>query len=335
MQDEASSETTLTVVHGVADFAPDHVRARMAAPAARAVDHDDEAYEEVGLTDEFVQDFGRGRMAEEAPPDAFNAFEDHDYQLEQRAIARGPHRPQSQPHGHRGRTRQARPSSQRRSGSRRGSAARSSSDDPDDGESDPPGSSGASPAGSGIRSSYRPAVTYKRCNERWCDLLPAERLQAFLELPEADREEADRNFSNRLDAVRWAELNALREDAGLDPLPAAPRPIRRTYRPPALGEDFDDEALDRISPPEYIEALTGEVVPPHGGTVCCPFPDHDDRTPSARVYAEPERGFYCWGCGRGGTAVDLAATITGITPRGSGYREIRRWLAERLLQGGA
>jgi hypothetical protein len=35
----------------------------------------------------------------------------------------------------------------------------------------------------------------------------------------------------------------------------------------------------------------------------CPLPDHEDRTPSFYLY--PPRRYYCFGCGRGGDAVDL------------------------------
>lgn len=36
----------------------------------------------------------------------------------------------------------------------------------------------------------------------------------------------------------------------------------------------------------------------------CPLPDHDDKTPSFVVYADQGR-WWCFGCGRGGDAVDL------------------------------
>jgi hypothetical protein len=36
---------------------------------------------------------------------------------------------------------------------------------------------------------------------------------------------------------------------------------------------------------------------------------HDDRTASLHVYPEPERGWFCFGCRRGGSIYDLAAGI--------------------------
>ena len=91
-----------------------------------------------------------------------------------------------------------------------------------------------------------------------------------------------------------------------------------------------DDILDSIPPAEYVEALTGESVPAHG-SIQCPLPGHDDRSPSFKVYREPGRGWYCFGCHRGGGAIDLAAEIFGIEPRGDGFHELRRRIAERLL----
>ena len=91
-----------------------------------------------------------------------------------------------------------------------------------------------------------------------------------------------------------------------------------------------DDVLDTIPPAEYVEALTGTTVPPHG-SICCQLPAHEDRSPSFKVYAEPGRGWYCFGCGRGGGAIDLAAELYGIEPRGEGFHELRRRISERLL----
>lgn len=105
-----------------------------------------------------------------------------------------------------------------------------------------------------------------------------------------------------------------------------PRPPRRLAQP-----DDVDEALRAIPPPEYVAALADADVPDHGGMVHCPLPDHDDRRPSCMVYAEPTRGWYCWGCSRGGTAYDLAAHVWGLTTRGDDFRELRARLRAELL----
>jgi hypothetical protein len=111
-----------------------------------------------------------------------------------------------------------------------------------------------------------------------------------------------------------------------------PRPAStRASRP--IRAIRGDDVLDTISPTDYVEALTGEAVPSNGGAIRCVFPHHEDRTPSFYVYRDPGPGWYCHGCHRGGSAIDLAAELTGIEPRGEGYLELRRYIAEKLLVG--
>lgn len=100
-------------------------------------------------------------------------------------------------------------------------------------------------------------------------------------------------------------------------------------RLPRAVEDQRDPLLS-IEPPLYVEALTGQSVG-RDGKVPCPLPDHEDRTPSCHVYDDPERGWYCYGCGRGGTIYDLASAISDLGTRGEEFRRLRHWLSERLL----
>ena len=53
---------------------------------------------------------------------------------------------------------------------------------------------------------------------------------------------------------------------------------------------------------------------PSGNTFCgcCPFPEHQDNTPS--FYCYPDQRFHCFGCRRHGDAVDLWAAVKGIEP---------------------
>jgi DNA primase len=46
-------------------------------------------------------------------------------------------------------------------------------------------------------------------------------------------------------------------------------------------------------------------------TALCPLPGHDEKTPSFVVYPG-DRGFWCYGCQRGGDVVDLAQAAWGI-----------------------
>jgi DNA primase len=78
----------------------------------------------------------------------------------------------------------------------------------------------------------------------------------------------------------------------------------------------------------YFERLTGLRVG-RSGKLHCLF--HDDRSPSLHVYREPERGWYCFGCQRGGSVYDLAALLFGRGTRGRYFVELRRELEQRLL----
>lgn len=106
----------------------------------------------------------------------------------------------------------------------------------------------------------------------------------------------------------------------------APRPAPRA----AVAREAD--ALDAIPATEYVPALLGVEVS-RDGKVRCPF--HDDRTPSLHCYDDPDRGWCCFGCGKGGTIIDFGAALYGIEPRGRGYHDIRRRLGDALLCAGA
>jgi hypothetical protein len=90
----------------------------------------------------------------------------------------------------------------------------------------------------------------------------------------------------------------------------------------------DDDALMSIPSSEYVPALTGRALR-RDGKVCCPF--HDDSTPSLQTYTDPARGWVCYGCNAGGSIIDLGGGLYGIVPRGRGFHEIRRKLANDLL----
>ena len=83
------------------------------------------------------------------------------------------------------------------------------------------------------------------------------------------------------------------------------------------------DPLRRVPPRVYVERLTGQRVGP-SGKVRCPF--HHDRTPSLHVYEDPQRGWYCFGCGRGGSIYDLAALLFRRGTRGDDFLELRREL---------
>lgn len=108
----------------------------------------------------------------------------------------------------------------------------------------------------------------------------------------------------------------------------SPAHTRRRYVTPSTFSVED--VLATIEPPAYVESLTGEDAPT-GRAVCCPLPDHEDGTPSFYAYDDPERGWYCFGCNRGGSIYDLGAALWGLPTRGSGFTELRTRLALELL----
>lgn len=88
------------------------------------------------------------------------------------------------------------------------------------------------------------------------------------------------------------------------------------------------DPLRLVAPPVYFERLTGLRVG-RSGKLRCLF--HDDRSPSLHVYREPGRGWYCFGCGRGGSIYDLAALLSGRETRGQNFSELRCELEELML----
>ena len=89
-----------------------------------------------------------------------------------------------------------------------------------------------------------------------------------------------------------------------------------------------DDPLLAIIPQTYVERLTGEQII-LTWKIPCPF--HADDTPSLHVYRQAERGWTCYGCGRGGTIYDFAALLWDMTPRGAGFHQLRGLLAEIFL----
>lgn len=107
-------------------------------------------------------------------------------------------------------------------------------------------------------------------------------------------------------------------------------PTLRTKSParPADVVAAEDDALRRVTPAVYVQALTG-LEPGRDGKVSCPF-HGTDRTPSLHVYDDPHDGWYCFGCGRGGSVFDLGAEVFGLSTRGREFVELRSRLQEAL-----
>ena len=109
-------------------------------------------------------------------------------------------------------------------------------------------------------------------------------------------------------------------------LPELSEPRRESPRTFTRATATDD--LLEIAPPVYVEQLTGLRVG-RDRKIRCPF--HDDTSPSLHVYDEPARGWFCYGCGRGGSIYDFAALLWGHELRGADFVRLRRDLQATLL----
>jgi len=99
-------------------------------------------------------------------------------------------------------------------------------------------------------------------------------------------------------------------------------------QPPARRAWSRPGRLDVLVPEVYVQRLTRQTVG-RSRKVHCPL--HDDDTPSLHVYPDAERGWFCFGCGRGGTVYDLAAALWGRELRGRGFAALRADLHALLV----
>jgi hypothetical protein len=150
-------------------------------------------------------------------------------------------------------------------------------------------------------------------------------------------------LSPREQGACWADLDdlcrreledefAYERSLGEEP-PKRRSVLHGTPHSPSTGSNRVDldhgDPLKQIPASQYLPALTGEVVSSTGRTRC-PSPHHPDEHPSAKCYGTR---WVCFGCGAGGSIIDVAAAIYGIEPTGSGYWEIRRRLLADLGVG--
>lgn len=68
----------------------------------------------------------------------------------------------------------------------------------------------------------------------------------------------------------------------------------------------DAEIIKSLVTSRQLLEHAGVRVNPNG-FACCPL--HGERTASLKVYADPRRGWHCFGCGRGGTVIDLGMAL--------------------------
>ena len=79
--------------------------------------------------------------------------------------------------------------------------------------------------------------------------------------------------------------------------------------PPASARDAGPpsrlSALDELAPREWFALLEPDRPISEYGYARCPL--HDDHVPSLKLYDEPQDGWYCWACARGGDVIEYAA----------------------------
>ena len=93
-----------------------------------------------------------------------------------------------------------------------------------------------------------------------------------------------------------------------------------------------DDPLLSVSARVYVPALLGTPLG-RDSKASCPF--HEDRTPSLHAYVEPERGWFCFGCRRGGSIYDFGAQLWGLETRGADFLRLRERLGAELGRGRA
>jgi hypothetical protein len=126
----------------------------------------------------------------------------------------------------------------------------------------------------------------------------------------------------RLDPGARIDLDDIQH--GLPQIAAEPRAHHEQAR---ARSPHTDELL-QIKPREYVEHLSGRQVG-RDRKINCPF--HDDTSPSLHVFDEAERGWYCFGCGHGGSIYDFAALLWGRGLRGTDFLRLRQELRETFF----
>lgn len=76
--------------------------------------------------------------------------------------------------------------------------------------------------------------------------------------------------------------------------------------------DVFQTVRDRVTAQEAARRYGLEIN--RAGFCCCPF--HGEKTPSMKLFPD-DRGFYCFGCHKGGSVIDLVAGLLGLDPLGA------------------
>jgi hypothetical protein len=179
--------------------------------------------------------------------------------------------------------------------------------------------------GSRIEAVNRQFVRHLGADERACDRARILRPAGTFNYKGRDRAPVE---IAELDADRTYAIEEIEEVVGQSPAePADPAnvvPLDARRRRRAGGGEGDGFNLDDRPPVEYVEIVAGIKAQP-GQKIACPFPDHEDHTPSLHLYGSAERGWYCYGCRRGGGVYEFAACFAGLPlpVRGADFLDIQ------------
>lgn len=133
------------------------------------------------------------------------------------------------------------------------------------------------------------------------------------------------------DLSEWLGKQACTREEALARLvdAAVPRPIHVTPKTPPKAFSGPTSDVNDIPPYLYYEKLTGRSSEGFEQmNVECPCPDHEDSTPSCKLWDNAEQGWFCYGCGRGGTIYDMAGYIWNMDTRGDSFTRIQNQLEE-------
>ena len=104
-------------------------------------------------------------------------------------------------------------------------------------------------------------------------------------------------------------------------------PVRPERVASATARQASTDSLLAIPAAVYAQALAG-VATGRSRKVRCPF--HDDQQPSLHLYEDPARGWYCFGCRRGGSIYDFAGELWGMPRRGASFLRLRERIEHEL-----
>ena len=129
-------------------------------------------------------------------------------------------------------------------------------------------------------------------------------------------------------AVRTVQLGeAFHPLSMVADLPDPPQKQAANIPPRARTSD----RLAGISPLEYAPRITGRAVNSSGYMQCPVHAGGQERTPSLKLYEDPDKGFHCFGCGWGGDVYAFASAVWRVPTHGAGFVQLRDRLEGELL----